>query len=98
MCFFLVALGLPATLGLSLVAVSRSYSLVAMRGLLIAVACHVQTRVLEFKGFSSYGARAYLLLSVQDLPGPGIEPMSPALAGGFLTTTPPGKPFFQLCQ
>ena len=26
-----------------------------------------------------------------DLPGPGIEPMSPALAGGFLTTAPPGK-------
>ena len=27
-----------------------------------------------------------------DLPGPGIEPVSPALAGGFLTTAPPGKP------
>ena len=26
-----------------------------------------------------------------DLPGPGIEPMSPALAGWFLTTAPPGK-------
>ena len=26
-----------------------------------------------------------------DLPGPGIEPVSPALAGGFLTTEPPGK-------
>ena len=25
------------------------------------------------------------------LPGPGIEPMFPTLAGGFLTTTPPGK-------
>ena len=25
------------------------------------------------------------------LPGPGIEPVSPALAGGFLTTAPPGK-------
>ena len=23
-----------------------------------------------------------------DLPGPGIEPVSPALAGGFLTTAP----------
>ena len=28
-----------------------------------------------------------------DLPGPGLEPVSPALAGGFLTTAPPGKPF-----
>ena len=30
-----------------------------------------------------------------DLPDPGIEPMSPvspALAGGFFTTVPPGKP------
>ena len=26
-----------------------------------------------------------------DLPGPGLKPMSPALAGGFLTTVPPGK-------
>ena len=31
----------------------------------------------------------------RDLPNPGIEPVSlksPALAGGFLTTAPPGKP------
>ena len=27
-----------------------------------------------------------------DLPGAGLEPVSPALAGGFLTTAPPGKP------
>ena len=26
-----------------------------------------------------------------DLPGPGLESVSPALAGGFLTTAPPGK-------
>ena len=26
-----------------------------------------------------------------DLPGPGLKPMSSALAGGFLTSTPPGK-------
>ena len=25
-----------------------------------------------------------------DLPGPGLEPMFPVLAGGFLTTVPPG--------
>ena len=29
-----------------------------------------------------------------DLPNPGIEPMYPALAGGFFTTEPPGKPLF----
>ena len=26
-----------------------------------------------------------------DLPGPEIEPVSPARASGFLTTKPPGK-------
>ena len=31
-----------------------------------------------------------------DLPGPGLEPMSPALAGRFLTTAPPGKPWLFL--
>ena len=29
-----------------------------------------------------------------DLPGPGLEPVFNALAGGFLTTAPPGKPNF----
>ena len=28
-----------------------------------------------------------------DLPNPRIEPVSLALAGGFFTTEPPGKPF-----
>ena len=27
-----------------------------------------------------------------DLPGPGIEPGAPTLAGGFFITEPPGKP------
>ena len=27
-----------------------------------------------------------------DLPRPGLEPVSPALAGRFSTTVPPGKP------
>ena len=26
-----------------------------------------------------------------DLPGPGLKPVSPAMAGGFSTTAPPGK-------
>ena len=30
--------------------------------------------------------------SPEDLPGPGIEPVSPVLAGGFFTAAPPGKP------
>ena len=40
---------------------------------------------------SSCGARALLLCGMWDLPGPGLKPVSPALAGGFLTTAPPGK-------
>ena len=31
-------------------------------------------------------------LSPRDLPDPGVEPASPAFAGGFFTTEPPGKP------
>ena len=30
--------------------------------------------------------------SMWDLPGPGIEPLSPELAGGVLATEPPPKP------
>ena len=42
------------------------------------------------RGFSSCGAQAYLLCGMWDLLGPGIQAASPALAGGFLTTGPPG--------
>ena len=41
----------------------------------------------------SCGARAELLRGMWSLPGPGLEPVSPALAGGFLTTALPGKPW-----
>ena len=33
-----------------------------------------------------------MLFRSWDLPGPGLESVSPAFAGGFLTTVPPGKP------
>ena len=36
-------------------------------------------------------------LSPGDLPDLGIEPASPALAGGFSTAEPPGKPFTSVC-
>ena len=60
-------------------------SVVAARGL-----SSFGPRALEHR-LSSCGAQAELLRGMWDLPGPGIEPVSPALAGGFLTTTPPGK-------
>ena len=56
------------------------------------------SRALECR-LSSCGAQAQLLRGMWDLPGPGFEPVSPALAGGLLTTVPLGKPciiFFQI--
>ena len=44
-----------------------------------------QARILQWVAISSPGK----------LPDPGIEPMSPALASGFLTARPPKKPFLQ---
>ena len=48
------------------------------------------SRALE-RRLSSCGTQALLLCGVWDLPRPGLQPMCPALAGGFLTTAPPGK-------
>ena len=43
--------------------------------------------------FSSCGILSQLLCCTWDLPGSGIEPESPTLAGRFFTTEPPGKPW-----
>ena len=40
----------------------------------------------EHIGFSTCGAQVQLLSSLWDLPGPGVELVSPAFQGGFLTT------------
>ena len=47
---------------------------------------------LQTRRLSNCGTRAQLLRSMWDLPRPGHEPTSPALAGRFSTTAPPGKP------
>ena len=47
-------------------------------------------RALEHR-LSSSGTWASLLRGMWDLPRPGLEPVSPTLAGGFLTTAPPGR-------
>ena len=89
-------------MGFSLVAESRGYSLVAVGRLLIAVASLAAEHgwALGHIGFSSCSSRtlelrlrraAYGLSYVWDLPGPGIEPASPELAGGYFTTKPPRK-------
>ena len=48
------------------------------------------SRALE-RRLSSCGTLAQLLRGLWDLPRPGLEPVSPALTGRFLTTAPPGK-------
>ena len=45
---------------------------------------------------SSWGPGALLLQGTWDIPRPGIESVSPALAGGFFPTEPPGKPWYCL--
>ena len=58
-----------------------------------AVACGLRScgsRALEHR-LSSCGVWAESHCGTWDLPGPGIEPASPASAGGFFTTEPPGK-------
>ena len=62
----------------------------------VVAACRLGScgsRALECR-LSSCGSWALLLRGMWDLPGPGIEPVSPALAGGFSTTVPPGKPYW----
>ena len=41
---------------------------------------------------NSCGTQSLLLQGMWDLPGSGIEPVFPALAGRFFSTEPPGKP------
>ena len=41
---------------------------------------------------SSCGSRVELLRGTWGHPGPGVKPVSPALASGFFTSQPPGKP------
>ena len=55
------------------------------------------SRALEHR-LSSCDSRAQLLRGMWDLPRPGLEPVSPALAGRFSTTAPPGKPSFSFLK
>ena len=65
---------------------------IMVRGPLTIVASLVAEQRLQTRRLSSCGSRAQLLGGMWDLPRPGLEPMSPALAGRFSTTAPPGKP------
>ena len=65
---------------------------IAVRGPLTVAASLVAEHRLQTRRLSNCGSWAQLLRSMWDLPRPGLEPVSPALAGRFSTTAPPGKP------
>ena len=65
---------------------------IAMRRPLTIMASLVAEHRLQTRRLSSCGSRAQLLRGLWDLPRPGLEPVSPALAGRLSTTVPPRKP------
>ena len=101
MYLFLLVLGLHAVCGLPLSHCSCN-SLLPRVGC-GAWLCGMQASVVATCGLSSCGSRALehrlssyvslaqLLQGMWDLLGPGIKPVSPALAGRFFSTEPPGK-------
>ena len=70
----------------------RGPLLIAVRGPLTVAAPPVAEHKVQTRRLSSCGSRAQSLCGMWDLPRPGLEPVSPALAGRFSTTAPPGKP------
>ena len=79
-----------AVLGLRFCA--RAFSSCGKRGPLTIAASLVVEHKLQTRRLGSCGSRAQLLRGMWDLPRPGLEPVSPVLAGRFSTTAPPGKP------
>ena len=65
---------------------------IAVHGPLTITASPVAEHRLQTRRLSNRGSRAQLLRGMWDPPGPGLEPVSPAPAGRFSTTAPPGKP------
>ena len=65
---------------------------IAVRGPLTIAASLVAEHRLQMGRLSSCVSRAQLLRGMWDLPRPGLEPVSPTLAGRLSTTAPPGKP------
>ena len=65
---------------------------IAVRGPLTIAVSLVAGHRLQMRRLSNCGSRAQLLRGMWDLLRPGLEPVSPALAGRFSITAPPGKP------
>ena len=77
--------------GLSLAVASGDHSSSWCAGLSLSWPLLVEHR-LQTRRLRNCGSRAQLLRGTWDLPRPGLEPVSPALAGRLSTTVPPGKP------
>ena len=65
---------------------------ITVHGPLTVAASLVVEHRLQMHRLISCGSRAQLLHGMWDLPRPGLKPVSPALAGRFSSTAPPGKP------
>ena len=74
----------------------RGPLLIAVHGPLTIAASPAAEHRLQTCRLSNCGSRAQPLHGMWDLLGPGLEPVSPALAGGCPTTAPPGKPLLYL--
>ena len=65
---------------------------IAVRGPLTVAASLVAEHRLQTRRLSNCGSRAQSLRGMWDPPRPGLEPVSPALAGRLSTSAPLGKP------
>ena len=93
-----------AACGLSVVAERRGYSSLRCLGFSLQWLLLLPSTGSRHMGFSNFcsqalelrlsnsGAQAWLLQGMWNLPRPGLEPMSPVLVSGFLTTGPLGSP------
>ena len=77
--------------GLHPAAASGCHSPAGVRRLPTAAASLLAEQAPGCVDVSGCGTRAPLPRGMCSLPGPGVKPMSAALAGGFFTTGPPGK-------
>ena len=75
--------------GFSLVAASGRYSSLKCAGFSLGgfSCCRARALGARASGVVAHGLSCSLACGI--FPGPGLEPVSPALAGGFLTTVPP---------
>ena len=95
---FLAALGLRFCARAFSSCGKRGPLLIAVSGPLAIADSLVEEHRLQTRRLSNCGSWAQLLRGTWDHPRPGLEPVSPALAGRFSTTAPPGKPLLYVLK